>query len=137
HFDQVCRHPDVELLESSFELFLEFQEELAMLRLVADVDEDADQIVAIRFPFLAPVSSDRLGFAGDSTEPLLQFEQGLGDDLVRDWLAVIEPEREQHLESPECFAHRSPVPRRGTKYLRRPDIPGLLPGPASRRSPSS
>jgi hypothetical protein len=47
------------------------------------------------------MSADRLRLGGYGAEPLLQFEQGVGDDVVGHGLAVIEPEREQDLEAPE------------------------------------
>jgi hypothetical protein len=70
------------LPETKLDPLLELQKELAMLGIIGHVDEDADQVVSIGFPFVTPVSPDRLRFTGDCTEPLFQPEQGLSDGLL-------------------------------------------------------
>ena len=45
-----------------------------MLGFVGDVDEDADEFVAIRLILVAPAALYLLAFTRDRTELLLQFE---------------------------------------------------------------
>jgi len=72
-----------------------------MLGLVRDIHEDPDEIVAIRLALVAPEAADRLRLGRHGPESLLQFEQGVGDEVVGYGLAVIEPEREQDLVASE------------------------------------
>ncbi len=72
-----------------------------MLRLVHHIDEDSDQVIAIRLTLAAPEAADDLGLGRYSPEFLLQFEQRVRYKAVGDWLSVIEPEREHDLVAPE------------------------------------
>jgi hypothetical protein len=99
--DRVGRHPDVDLPESRLQPFLECEKELAMLGLVRDIHKDADQVIAVRLAFVPPQAADGLRLGRDGPDPLLQFEEGVGHEVVWHGLTVIEPEREQDLVAPE------------------------------------
>src|SRR4051812_9978188 len=61
-FNQVGRHPDVDLAEPRLNLLLERREEFAVLRDIRDVDKHADQVIAVDLPLMMPRPADRLGF---------------------------------------------------------------------------
>ena len=89
--DGIRRNPDDELLEAGLESFLQAPEELDALRRVRNVHEHPRQVVAVGLPLLLPEPVDRLGLGRHGTEPLLEFEQRVGDQVRRHRLAVIEP----------------------------------------------
>jgi len=72
-----------------------------MLGLVRDVYKDPDQVIAVRLAFVPPEAADRLRLGRHGPEPLLQFEQSVGDKIIGHGLAVIEPEQQQGLVAPE------------------------------------
>ncbi|MGO8902139.1 MAG: hypothetical protein ACLQU5_27900 [Isosphaeraceae bacterium] len=50
-----------------------------MFGLVGDVYKDPDQVNAVRLAFVPPEAADRPRLGRHGPEPLLQFEQGVGD----------------------------------------------------------
>src|SRR5215471_18550107 len=68
HFNRVAREPDVELLESIFELLLVFDEELPVLGQIRNVDKQATKFVRVLFALLLPKSPDDLRFARQGVE---------------------------------------------------------------------
>jgi hypothetical protein len=97
----VSRHPDLNLLESLLHPLLELEKEPAMFGLVRDVYKDPDQVIAVRLAFAPPEAANRLRLGRHGPEPLFQFEQSLGDKIIRHGFAVIESERQQDLVAPE------------------------------------
>jgi hypothetical protein len=79
----------------------EIEEKLAMFGVLRDIDEDSDQVVAIGLSLVPPEAANHLGLGRDSAEALLQFQQGLRDEVIGHGLAVIEPKREQDLVATE------------------------------------
>ena len=59
---------------------------------------------------LPPLSDDELELNAEAM--FLELDQRVGDRRIGYGRAVVKPEREQHLETPNHSAHRSPVPRR-------------------------
>jgi len=88
-FDRVGRHPDVDLLESRLQSLLELKEKPTIFGLVRDVYEEPNQVVAVRLAFVTPEAADRLRLTRHRSEVLLQFQQSVGDEIIRHRLAVI------------------------------------------------
>jgi hypothetical protein len=64
----VAGQPDVELLEASFQALLEFQEELAMGRIIFHIHEDAHQFIVLHLALMLPLALDDLGLARSGTK---------------------------------------------------------------------
>ena len=63
---------------------------------------------SVDLTLMLPNATDVLRFARDGPELLAKFENRRADQFLWDGLAVIEPQRQQDFEPPECFAHRWP-----------------------------
>ena len=85
---------------------------MPILRNIESIHEHADEIVTKELILMLPKSVDRLGFAGDGAELPAQFKNRFADQVIGNWLAVIEPQRQQEFEAAECCAHKSPDLRR-------------------------
>src|SRR5262249_47117086 len=68
--DEIGRHPDIELPEAGFELFLVSDEKLPAFSAVRHVYEDPDQFISIHLAFVLPVAADHLGLRRDGAEAL-------------------------------------------------------------------
>src|ERR1051326_5277997 len=71
YFNRMGGHPDVVLPEARFQLLLEAQKELAILRHIGSVHERAHKFIAEGFTLLLPASANGLGFTGDGAESFL------------------------------------------------------------------
>lgn len=101
HVDGVASDPDVQLLESFFQFFFEGGEEFFGFFGVFDIDEHANQLVAVGLSQMRPCSLNGLRLRRNGAEPLAKLEQRLSDQLVGNRVAVIELEREKNLETPQ------------------------------------
>ena len=99
--DRISCHPDVDLLESFLQPLLELEKEPATFGLIGNIDEDPDQVIAVRLALVPPEAAYRLRHGRHGPELLLELEQCLGDEVVGHRLAVIEPQREQDLVASE------------------------------------
>jgi hypothetical protein len=108
HVQRVGRYPKVDLLESFLGALFEFHKELAVSRDIRNVHEHSNQVVAKALPLVLSESANGLSFARDGPEPLLQFEQRIGNQVVRNGLSVIELQRQQNLEAPVWFVYKWP-----------------------------
>ena len=93
-------HPNVDLLKTRLEPFLESKKELAAIRQIGDVDKNAEEIVTVRLALMAPEPANHLRLRRDGAESPLQLKQSVRYVLVGDRLPVIEPEREEEFVSP-------------------------------------
>jgi hypothetical protein len=75
-----------------------------------NINDEADKIVPIDGDALLPMPFDSLCFVACCAELADDFEHGVSQPLGWDVAAVVELEREQHLESPPLAAHSSPCP---------------------------
>jgi hypothetical protein len=82
--DRISGQPDVLLLEALFQAFLESNKELPVLRCVLRVHKHTGQTIAVEFPLSTPEAEISLGLTGNRAEFLLQFLQGVSDQLMRD-----------------------------------------------------
>jgi hypothetical protein len=60
HLDGIGRHPNVELLESRFELLLVVNKERVIFGRVSNIHKEAHQIVAELFTLMLPVAANHL-----------------------------------------------------------------------------
>jgi hypothetical protein len=79
HLNGVGSHPNVELLKSFFESFLEIHEELAVFEPILHVHVNTAKVIAKYLALTAPDAADDLGFARDGTEALFQLCQSIGE----------------------------------------------------------
>src|SRR6266704_4927781 len=103
--DRISGQPDVLLLEAFLQSFFEPDEELPVLRRVLRVHKHASQTIAVEFSFSTPQAKNSLGLTRNSAEFLLQLAQGVSDQLLRDWAAVIKLRRQQDFVAAQG-AHR-------------------------------
>ena len=99
NFDRKGRHPDVELLESTFEPFLERDEELAAFGQIHRIDKEPDRVVSEEFISVTPETANGLSLARDSTKTRFEFEQCVRNEFVRDRLPVVKLARQEVFES--------------------------------------
>jgi hypothetical protein len=98
------------LLKFAFPAALECLHPAAVFLGVGYIDDEPNQVVAIENGALSPMAFDFLSFVAGGAELLDDFEEGVSEPLGGDVAAVVELEREQHLESPPLAAHKSPFP---------------------------
>jgi hypothetical protein len=83
-----------------------------ILQRVRHVDAEANEVVAIENAGVPSVPFDALCLVAGGAEMLNDLEDGISQQLGWNVAAVVELEREQHLESPPPAAHSSPFPSR-------------------------
>src|SRR5262249_54132527 len=111
--DRIGSHPDVQLLETALELTLVRDEELSTLLGVRDVHEDTHQFIAVSLALMPPLAPNSLRLGGHGSKMLLQLDQRVRNERIRDRLAIVKPQREQEFVPAEHSAHSWPVHRRG------------------------
>ena len=97
-FYGVGGHPDVDLSKAGLHAFLEFQHEFTALRNVRGVHKCPDQFITEELILVAPQTTNGLGLRRDSAEAFFQFNQRIGDQFVRDGLAVVKLSRQEDFE---------------------------------------
>jgi hypothetical protein len=103
--DWIGGHPNIQLPEPGFQLLLVATKEIAVLRFVFHIDENAEELITKTLSLLPPCALDHLGFPGNGSKPFLQFAESLADQVVRDRLPVIELPWQQELVTTQS-AHR-------------------------------
>lgn len=100
------RHPNVDLLETLFQAFFEVDEELSVLGRVGNINEDANQLVSIKFSLMTPLALYDLRFRRCGAELSFQFQECVSHKLRRNWTIIIEPRGQQYFETPEWLRHK-------------------------------
>jgi hypothetical protein len=80
----IGRHPDIELLEASFELFFVVHKKLVIVAGARYVHEDAHHFIPKHFALVLPLAADDLRLGGDRVELLPEFQKRLANQLIRD-----------------------------------------------------
>ena len=110
--DEITHHPEFELFKLLLPPLLEPLHPLPVLGRVGYVYDEAHEVVAVHDRAVTSVPFDALGFITGGAELFDDLQNRLSQPFARDVAAVVELEREQHLESPPPAAHRSPSPLR-------------------------
>ena len=108
HFDGMHGQPDVQLLEPAFEPCFVGSKEVAIRVGILRVHEYAHQFIAIGRALMTPTALQDLRFPRRCAEAILQIVDRFGDQFGGNDLAVVKPQREQHLEATQG-GHKSRV----------------------------
>jgi hypothetical protein len=111
-FNEIRRHPYLDLLEPNLGSFFELDEELPSLEIGGDIDKHPNQVVPKSLVLLLPHAADYLCFTRNRTELISEFKKRVRNELLGNRLTVIKPQGQEDFEPPECSAHISPDPRR-------------------------
>ena len=112
HFNQIGRHPNIDLLEPGLEPLFAFDEVLPIFRFIGRIDIDSHQVIAVTLTLMPPLPVNDLSVARRGPELLLQFEQCVGDRVVWNCSTVVKPQWQENLETPNHSAHKWVAPRR-------------------------
>ena len=96
--NEIAGLPDVDLLKAGFHTFLEFQKKLTALHDIRGIHKHPYQLIAEKLILRTPQTTKGLGLGRNSAEACFQFEHCIGDQLVRDELAVVKPSRQEDFE---------------------------------------
>ena len=95
-------HPDVELIKSHLESFLQFDKEAPILTNVFRVNEDTIKFITVFDPLVPPDALDNVQFPTDSGKFGLYFESGFRKEFARDGSPIIVPQGQEYFEATEC-----------------------------------
>jgi hypothetical protein len=93
-------HPDVDLTEASFEPFLEFLEELAILRSVRHINENTDQFIAIDLILIFPETTDNLRLGRNDPKLPAQLKERISYQFIGNSFLVVKPPRQENFVPP-------------------------------------
>src|SRR5205809_4331667 len=92
HIDRVRGHPDVDLSEADFEVFLELAEEFPVFWHVSDIDNYTHGIIRELLALVVPQPPNDFRLPSHGPKPFFELQECFPDDRVGHRLAVIEPQ---------------------------------------------